>query len=54
MEGLLIDRLLIHLAPVLLGEGVRLVDHLGEHVRLAQTAWSRPLTLKHLSYDVIR
>jgi len=49
----LIDEISIHIVPVLLGEGVRLFDHLGsQHISLEQTEVSAGDQVAHLSYVV--
>jgi dihydrofolate reductase len=51
----LLDELHLNIAPVLLGEGVRLFDHLGpepihlEHIRTLETPGAT-----HLSYRVVK
>lgn len=45
----------IHVAPVLLGQGIRLFDHLGrEHVALEATRVIESPAVTHLRYRVIR
>jgi len=50
----LLDELNLHIVPVLLGSGVRLLDHLGL-TRSSSSAhvWSRP-GVTHVSYRVLR
>jgi len=50
----LLDKLLIHLVPVLLGSGIRLFDELdGAPVRLEQTRVVEGRGVTHLFYDVV-
>jgi hypothetical protein len=45
----------IHVAPVLLGHGIRLFDHLGtEHIALEATRVIESPAVTHLRYRVIR
>jgi dihydrofolate reductase len=54
MAGLL-DEMQIHLAPTLLGHGVRLLDDLGKHdVRLEQTRVLEAPGVTHLRYRVLK
>lgn len=48
----LIDRIGIHLVPVLFGGGERLVDHLGEHVQLEVESVLDTPTATHLLYRI--
>jgi dihydrofolate reductase len=51
----LLDELVIHLIPVLLGEGKRLFDHLGGRVDLERTqVVEAPEGVTHLRFRVIR
>jgi dihydrofolate reductase len=50
----LCDEIVIHLAPYLLGDGVRLFDRLGGPVRLEKTAASDGPLATHLRYRVLR
>jgi len=51
----LIDRIEIDLVPVLLGEGVRLFDHLGaQHVGLRQLEVSEGDQVIHITYSVMK
>jgi dihydrofolate reductase len=55
MEAGLIDELQIHLAPVLLGDGVRLFEHTGpEHVELESTQVIDSPKVTHLRYRVVK
>jgi dihydrofolate reductase len=51
----LVDELIIQVIPVLLGEGIRLFDHLGsDHIRLKRTRVAEgPSDVTHLFFDVI-
>jgi dihydrofolate reductase len=50
-----IDELRIHLVPVLLGSGTRLLDDLGErHVRLRRTHTSESAMATHLRYELVK
>ena len=51
----LIDELQIHLAPVLLGDGVRLFEHIDpEHVDLEKTRVIDSPRVTHLRYRVVK
>ena len=50
----LIDRIGIHLVPVLFGGGERLVDHLGEHVQLEVESVLDTPTATHLVYRITK
>ena len=51
----LLDEIQIHLAPVLLGEGIRLFDHLGTTpIELEQTRVVEAPNVTHLWYRVVR
>jgi hypothetical protein len=50
-EGLL-DEVIVHLVPVLLGAGVRLLDGIKADLRCMRVVDAPGVT--HLSYDVIR
>ena len=55
IEAGLVDEMQIHLAPILLGDGVRLFDHLGkEHVELENTRVIESPTVTHLMYRVVK
>src|SRR5215217_5956036 len=55
IEAGLIDELQIHLAPVLLGDGVRLFEHTGpEHVELEKTQVIDSPKVTHLRYRVVK
>jgi dihydrofolate reductase len=54
MAGLL-DELHLHLAPVLIGTGTRLFDHLGtEHVELERTGVIESPYATHLRFRVVK
>ncbi len=51
----LVDELHLNIAPVLLGEGVRLFDHLGpEPIHLERLRTLETLGATHLSYRVLK
>ncbi len=51
----LVDELTIHLAPVLLGDGVRLLDHLGaDDMALERMEVSDSPLVTHLKYRVVK
>jgi dihydrofolate reductase len=50
----LLDELVIHLMPVLLGDGRRLFAHLGAPVELEQTHLREAPQATHLRYRVLR
>ena len=51
----LLDEIQIHLVPVLLGEGVRLFDHLGgEPIELGSTRVIEPPGVTHLTFHVLK
>ena len=51
----LLDEIQIHLVPVLLGEGIRLFDHLGtEHIELESTGVIESPGVTHLSFRVVK
>ncbi len=51
----LLDGLDLHIAPVLLGKGVRLFDHIGEDaVALKTTEVIEGTGVIHVKYDVVR
>lgn len=55
IEAGLVDELQIHLAPILLGDGVRLFDHIGkEHVELENTRVIESPKVTHLMYRVLK
>jgi dihydrofolate reductase len=55
IEAGMLDELQIHLAPVLLGNGVRLFEHTGpEHVELESTRVIDSPKVTHLRYRVIK
>jgi hypothetical protein len=44
----------LHLVPVLLGEGIRLFDHLGpEHIELESTGVIEDTDVTHLRFRVV-
>ncbi|MGO9595265.1 MAG: dihydrofolate reductase family protein [Steroidobacteraceae bacterium] len=50
----LVDELLLHIAPILLGEGVRLFEHLGdEAIRLRKIGSLDAEDTSHLRYEVL-
>ena len=50
----LLDEIVINLAPVLLGEGIRLFDHLGATVPLEQYRVVEGTGVTHLYYRVVK
>jgi dihydrofolate reductase len=50
----LIDEVRIHLVPVLLGSGTRLLDDAGGHIRLTLTGVVEGAKATHLTYRVIK
>ena len=51
----LLDEIQIHLVPVLLGEGIRLFDHLGSHpIELESTRVIESPGITHLSFRVVK
>jgi dihydrofolate reductase len=55
IEAGLIDELQIHLAPLLLGDGIRLFEHTGqEHVQLESTQVIDSPKVTHLRYRVVK
>jgi dihydrofolate reductase len=50
----LCDEILIHLAPHILGDGVRLFDHLGGPVRLEKISAADGPLATHVRYRVLR
>jgi dihydrofolate reductase len=51
----LIDEMQIHIAPLLLGEGIRLFDHLGpHHIPLEATRAIASPRITHLRYRVVK
>jgi dihydrofolate reductase len=53
LEAGLIDEIRIHLAPVLLGEGIRLFD-LSKTIQLKQTRVIESVGVTHLRFDIIK
>jgi dihydrofolate reductase len=55
LDAGLLDELQVHIAPVLLGQGVRLFDNLGpDHVELECTRVVESPAVTHLRYRVVR
>jgi dihydrofolate reductase len=51
----LLDEIQIHIAPVLIGEGRRLFDHLGgAHIELEPIRVVETATVTHLRFQVVR
>lgn len=50
----LYDEILVHLAPHLLGDGVRLFDHLGDPVRLEIISVADCPLATHVKYRVLK
>lgn len=51
----LLDELHLHLAPVLIGAGTRLFDHLGaEHIELKRTSVIESPHVTHLRFRIIK
>lgn len=55
LKARLVDELIIQVIPVLLGQGIRLFDHLGaDHITLRRTrVEAGPSGVTHLFYDVV-
>ena len=53
LDAGLLDGILIHLAPVLLGSGIRLFEHLGRQVRLERESVLTTPTTTHLRFRVL-
>ena len=55
LEADLVDEIRIQLAPVLMGDGRRLFDHLGtEHVELERSAVIESPYVTHLRFRVVK
>jgi dihydrofolate reductase len=55
LRARLIDEMQIHIAPVLLGEGIRLFEHLGtDHFTLEPTRVSGSPAVTHLLYRIVK
>ena len=54
LQAGLLDEIQIDLAPVLLGAGVRLFDHLGAPVELEQLDAVKGLNVTHIRYRVVK
>ena len=55
IEAGLIDEFTLHIAPVLLGAGIRLLDHLDPaSFRLEQVGASSSPLVTHITYRVVR
>jgi len=54
LQAGLCDEILIHLAPCLLGDGVRLFEHLGGPVRLEKVSATDGPLATHLRYRVVK
>jgi dihydrofolate reductase len=55
LEAGLVDETSIHLVPVLLGDGVRLFEHVGkEHIELESTRVIESPGITHLRYRVVK
>lgn len=50
----LVDEIRIHLVPILLGSGTRLLDDTGGHVRLSVTSVVEESKAIHLRYAVVK
>ena len=51
----LLDEIHLHVVPVLLGDGVRLFDHLGtEHIELEQISVAEGPDVTHLTFRVVK
>jgi dihydrofolate reductase len=50
----LVDEVQVHVAPVLLGSGVRLFDHLGDDVKLEPDRVIESPHVTHLRYRVVK
>ena len=49
-----IDVIQLHVIPIVFGEGVRLIDHLGSHVELEQTRLIDCPGVTHIYYRVVK
>lgn len=49
-----IDAIHLHVIPIVLGDGVRLIDHLGRHVKLEQTRLIDTPGVTHIFYRVVK
>jgi dihydrofolate reductase len=55
IEAGLLDEIRIHLAPILLGEGTRLFEHIGtEQIKLERTGVIESPFATHLSFRVVK
>jgi dihydrofolate reductase len=54
LQAGLLDEMIIDLAPVLLGSGVRLFDRLGAPIQLEQTEVVQGLGVTHIKYRVVK
>jgi dihydrofolate reductase len=54
IEAGLLDEIQVHIAPVLLGTGMRLFDSLSHRVELTQTGLTRSARATHLTYTIQR
>jgi dihydrofolate reductase len=54
LQAGLLDEIIIDLAPVLLGSGVRLFDHFGAPVQLEQVEVVPSLGVTHIKYRVVK
>jgi len=54
LKARLLDEIHIDLVPVLLGEGIRLFEHLGEPVELEITSVAQSIGVTHLAYRVVK
>ncbi len=50
----LLDELQIHLAPVFLGEGVRLFEHMATHLKLESTRVIASPSVTHLRFRILK
>ncbi|MEO5679698.1 MAG: dihydrofolate reductase family protein [Acidimicrobiales bacterium] len=54
LQAGLVDEVVIHLVPVLLGNGIRMFEHLDRHVHLEATAVLQDPHVTHHRYRVVR
>jgi dihydrofolate reductase len=50
----LVDEISIHLVPVLFGSGMRLIEHLEEHIQLETTEVTQTASAIHLRFRILK